>query len=265
MFTALAFAALFPAAHADGLSDCNDSCGTDFDTCIEQSNELSSRACDPLEWSSTERSEGLMVVESCKQQLTPHYYTACAEGLGVCYETCGEAYSGGSEGAGMVLEDCPEGSTASPLGTCLPNFGQAPEDVDPDDRCPAGYAPGPDDRCVPTIELVPADVVGGLDDTGFLVCPDGMVPGPIGGCVVDTFDPEHTPEQCPPGFVGGPDGQCVPNRGGDLGQMVLGRAVRGMQALGVDMTVTGDLLDAWGVVEVDDMRRAIEQVEAEWR
>lgn len=265
MFIALALAAFVPTAQADDMSDCNDECGTSFDTCLEESDEQSSRACDPLQWSSTDTTEGRMVAESCRQQLTPQFYSVCADALGLCYETCSEAYGGGTGGAGMVLEDCPEGTTASPLGTCLPDFGQAPEDIDPDDRCPAGYAPGPDDRCVPTLELVPADVVVGVDETGFLVCPDGMVPGPVGGCVVDTFDPDHAVETCPPGFVGGPDGQCVPSRGGDLGRMILGRAVRGMQAVGADPAVTGELLESWGVVAVEDVRTAVEELEASWR
>lgn len=266
MVSALVFTVLLPAAQADGFSDCTDSCSTDFDTCLDEAEDVRDRECDPLQWSGSSWRQGQQLKDSCKHQLMADTITPCATMLSTCVELCTEAYSdsGGTGGAGMTLDDCPAGTRPSPLGTCLPDFGQAPEDVDPDDGCPAGYELGPAGGCVPAIELVPADVVGHIDGTGFLVCPDGMVPGPVGGCVVDTFDPTTEVEQCPPGFVGGPDGQCVPGRGTTLGRTVLGIAVRGMLAVGTDMDAAAELLDGWGVVPVEDVEAAVVEVEQAW-
>jgi hypothetical protein len=252
MLVALALAAT-PSHADDGLSECLGSCEDFTLECMKDAETAAAEDCAGLagadDW----------IRRSCEGQAVAPYTGTCAEAAGSCQEACGEAYG---SSAGYTLDDCPSGTRPSPLGTCLPDFGAAPEDEDPDDGCPAGFMPGADDGCVPAIVMVPADVVDAGDGSGWVVCPGGTVPGPVDGCVFDTSEVEVELADCPPGFVGGGEGQCVPDHSSPSGRMLLGTMVRTVATLGTELPA--ELLASWGVVEVEDVERAVAQLEERW-
>lgn len=251
MLVALALAAA--PAHADGLSDCLAGCEELALGCMEDAQRAAAEDCAGLagvaDW----------IRRSCEGQAEADYAGTCAEATGSCQETCGESFG---SSASYSVDGCPGGTRPSPLGTCLPDFGAAPEDETPDDGCPAGFVRGADDSCVPTITMVPADVVDAGDGSGWVVCPGGTVPGPIGGCVFDTSERDVALPDCPPGFVGGGEGECVPDHSSLAGRMLLGTMVRTMAALGTELPA--EVLASWGVVEVEDVERAVAELEGLW-